>query len=1292
MRRALTLLAISIGVLLAHHAEADTNVSGGISTSTTWTLAGSPYIVTGTISLGNASLPRPVLTIQPGVTVKFNAGTTLQIGFNYYGTTAEGELQAVGTASQPITFTANTATPSAGYWAGLQFYASGASSSLLKYATVSYAGVTGAYGGIRINASSPTIRNTTVQNCAHSGISLEAPSTSLIADTTLTSNPIGLYAAVGTSPSLQTVALTSNTGFAISVDPRVTFGTITGITATGNGTNATELRAWNASVDTSTTWKSFGIPYVATDNINVGNGSLPRPVLTIQPGVTVKFNAGKTMQIGFNYYGTTINGELQAVGTSALPIILTANTASPTAGYWVGLQFYGSGASASHLTYATVSYAGVTSVSGGIRINGSSPAITNTTAQNNLHSGISVEGVSTPQITSCTLTANVYGLWVYSPASPSLQTLALTNNTAYAIILDIKVTLGTVSGITASGNATNAVYLSSYNLVLDINATWKNLGIPYVVTSDVFLGGAGPPVLTIAPGVTLKFNADKTMLVGYNYYGTTINGTLQAVGTAAQPVIFTANTATPSAGFWRGLQFYYGASASQLTNATVAYGGMNGAFGGVRLTNASPTLNTVSLQNNAYAGINLEGTITPAILNCSFTGNTAGIVNNSPSNTVTARFSYWNSATGPSGSGPGTGQSVTAGVKFEPWLIAAPSQPQYFTTASHLNRTFNPAISVNTTIASTTTATGSWTITFTNTGGTVVRTVTGSSATPTVIWNGKNNSGTDQPDGSYTYELASIAAGGTATKARGTTIVDRTKQLTVTALAISQTFFSPNADTIQDTTTLSGTNPFDDTLWTINVKNSGGTTVRTGTSTALNLSFVWDGKNDSSVVQPDGAYTLQATASNGTASTLGSLGTTLDNTLPTTGIALPTSGQVLSNVYQSGSTNFNITGTVTDANFTNWTLDYGAGSNPSQWTRLNQGTTPITSALLNTWATDPVTNGLYTLSLQAWDRAGNKGILLRQTTVGNFRVTQAATQVNGATGGTVTYTSTIPFPLTQTLVLKNSQGITVRTLVNAARGAASFNDAWNARNDATILVPDGPYFYVSTVTDGVNTLVWDQTNQYVADTFMWGVTAGPTYDPFKNQPMSLTYNFSQTGLVSVAFATTGNSHIPSGCPPPDFCFIIDKYEESGPHTLYWAGTDSTGKYRPEAGGVTVVSRRTTFAKNAVVVYGTKPVITNVSVTPPFYGPAVGSQAVALDLSTYQNQAATVVITFRNHGSLSILRTVTLTNQAPGHITTAWDGRADNGMWVAEGFYTVSASATDGLGNTSSGQILTTVKY
>ncbi len=458
---------------------------------------------------------------------------------------------------------------------------------------------------------------------------------------------------------------------------------------------------------------------------------------------------------------------------------------------------------------------------------------------------------------------------------------------------------------------------------------------------------------------------------------------------------------------------------------------------------SSPTIQYASLQNNIYAGISINGG-TPVINNCSFSGNTSGLVNNLyATTTVVARFNFWNSIDGPNGTG---GQTVSGGVAYEPWLVAGGSSPNYLTAYTQKNRLFSPDIGVTTTIGSTSFQSASWQTDIINSSGVSVRTYTGTGLTWTVVWDGKNGSGASQPDGTYTYQFASSGA----TAARGLSILDRSKLFSISSLAVDWPFFSPNADGVQDLATVSGANNFDSTTFTVNVKNSGGTIVRTNATTALTFAYPWDGKNASAVLQPEGLYTFQVVATNGTASTTSTITTTLDITPPTASISLPVDGSTLSNVYTNGVTDVAVTGSAADTNFSNWASDWGIGGTPSSYTGLSTGSAAITNGSMGTWATaPPFANGLYTIRLRAYDKAGNQKTVMSKPTVGNFSVSHTPQQLNVASSGTTTISSIIPFNLTETLVVKNAAGTVVRTLVNAvARSAGTTPDVWNGKTAA----------------------------------------------------------------------------------------------------------------------------------------------------------------------------------------------------------------------------------------------------
>src|SRR5262249_12363438 len=148
----------------------------------------------------------------------------------------------------------------------------------------------------------------------------------------------------------------------------------------------------------------------------------------------------------------------------------------------------------------------------------------------------------------------------------------------------------------------------------------------------------------------------------------------------------------------------------------------------------SPSLAHVTVSNSSTKAIYISNS-SPVINNCAFLNNaTGGITNSTPAVVVDSRNSYWGTTDGPSGSGPGTGQSVSTGITYEPWITSAPSDPQWFSSNTILNRTFHAPAQTTMSVVFTSTLSGSWTMKILTTGGTLIRTVTGSGSSGTAVW------------------------------------------------------------------------------------------------------------------------------------------------------------------------------------------------------------------------------------------------------------------------------------------------------------------------------------------------------------------------------------------------------------------------------------------------------------------------------------------------------------------------------------------------------------------------------
>lgn len=103
--------------------RSDTVVSGG-NVSGTWAVSGSPYILQGDVTVPGGA----TLTVDPGVVVYSDPDITINVA---------GNIEAIGTADQPILFTGAATFPSDMGWRGIQIQNS-TQTSHFEYCTIEY--------------------------------------------------------------------------------------------------------------------------------------------------------------------------------------------------------------------------------------------------------------------------------------------------------------------------------------------------------------------------------------------------------------------------------------------------------------------------------------------------------------------------------------------------------------------------------------------------------------------------------------------------------------------------------------------------------------------------------------------------------------------------------------------------------------------------------------------------------------------------------------------------------------------------------------------------------------------------------------------------------------------------------------------------------------------------------------------------------------------------------------------------------------------------------------------------
>ena len=382
MPRPPRLFLLALPFLLASFAaDAGTNVSGDITSDTTWTLAGSPYNLSGDVSVGGSA--GPTLTIDPGVVVTAGAGTHLRINVR-----DRGALVVRGTAAAPVLFRGNGSP-----WKGIHF---------------------GAVAGAPPSALSHVIIQSSEQAAIHFD---------------------------GGAATLTDVAFVRNRGAAVSATPDARLSGMTGLSASGNGTDAIVYRA--GTMAGARTWKSCALPYVVAGNIDVHGD------LTIEAGNTIRFARRARITVGPEHHGS-----LRADGTAGAPILFTANSDAPEPGDWSGLVF-GSGSTGSALTHAIVEYAGHPGAQrGGVTIHAGAPVFAHVLIHHSAFAGVAMHG-GAATFSGSTITANAGpGIYASNAVTLTLSDLALTNNDGYAISALASSTFQDMTGFVASGNGT----------------------------------------------------------------------------------------------------------------------------------------------------------------------------------------------------------------------------------------------------------------------------------------------------------------------------------------------------------------------------------------------------------------------------------------------------------------------------------------------------------------------------------------------------------------------------------------------------------------------------------------------------------------------------------------------------------------------------------------------------------------------------------------------------------------------------------------------------------------------
>jgi hypothetical protein len=361
--------------------------------------------------------------------------------------------------------------------------------------------------------------------------------------------------------------------------------TVDGVTHQGQATVTVTAEAQptrhTSPITANETWREAENPHVVTGSIEVGGASAP--TLTLEPGVRIRFDLDSELRV--------TQGALRAMGTEETPIQLVANQSAPTKGHWRGVAFTTQG-SASELNHVTLSDCGRDTGEGACIAmkNQATPVLRNVTVRNS-----DIVGVRAADDGSGFGTGSTQ--------------LSVSDSGSYAVVIGANQAGTLPTGGSFTGNVQNTVEIRG---TVSRSQTWPNLGIPYVVSDTVQVQGPTNPTLTLSAGTVLRFGPNFAL-----YVGDTAPGGLVVDGTAASPVLLTANSPSPQPGHWGGVHLWSQTSNNtRLSHTTIEYAGAEGrigsGFGSLNVYGnkagggARPVINNVVVRQGGDAGIHLK--------------------------------------------------------------------------------------------------------------------------------------------------------------------------------------------------------------------------------------------------------------------------------------------------------------------------------------------------------------------------------------------------------------------------------------------------------------------------------------------------------------------------------------------------------------------------------------------------------------------------------------------------------------------------------------------------------------
>ena len=276
------------------------------------------------------------------------------------------------------------------------------------------------------------------------------------------------------------------------------------------------------------------------------------------------------------------------------------------------------------------------------------------------------------------------------------------------------------------------------------------------------------------------------------------------------------------------------------------------------------------------------------------------------------------------------------------------------------------------------------------------------------------------------------------------------------------------------------------------------------------------------------------------------------------------------------------------------------------------------------------------------------------------------------------------------LVVEDRRYQEVATLLDWQEKSGEFSVSWDGTDDDGVTLAEGDYYIVLLYKENAEIKRYDlrdeRDNTNIAITT--NISAGTVFAPYK-EPMLIEFNLSEAAEVSLDVGPDGyvvTERIKT--------LLLKQALGKGSYTIKWAGDANDGtladlsdykdKYPSYANYYMTGGFKNLLAKNAVFVKSGVSIL-NLEVDAPVYVPNTideDKQHKELTISFDLSSDASVTLTINDAQTGATVMSKEYASLIKGSQSITWNGKDEDGKYIAPGVYRIGVKATDTYGYTS----------